>query len=163
MEAGVLHAEKQGALVPVSPSLFLLGPGGDRLQFHGADVGRSFDLIDRDGFKVHYAIAAEVHPTPAELAKYEGTYASDEAETSYTLKVENGGLVAMRRPGVRFPLAPSYHDAFTNKDLPLVLFRRDARGQVVAMSLGLGRVRDLRFERVRDTAKSSAEAPPAGR
>lgn len=148
MKDGALHAEDEGALVPVSDSLFLRGEGGDRLQFRGTDVARSFDLIDRDGFKVHYAIATEVKPTAAELAKYEGTYTSEEAEATYVLRVESGVLVATRRPGVRFTLAPAYHDAFTNAELPLVRFRRDARGQVVALSLGLGRVRDLRFERV---------------
>jgi CubicO group peptidase (beta-lactamase class C family) len=145
---GALRAENEGTLVPLSDSLFVIGEGGDRVQFHGADVARSFDAVDRDGFKVHYAIATEVNPTPAELAKYEGTYASEEAEAAYVVRVEGSILVATRRPGVRFTLAPAYHDAFTNKELPLVRFRRDARGQVVALSLGLGRVRDLRFERV---------------
>ena len=73
---------------------------------------------------------------------------SDEAEVTYTIHAENGALFALRRPDARFALAPSYKDAFTNAQLPLVLFRRDPKtGQIVGLSLGLGRVRDLRFRR----------------
>jgi len=146
---GVLTAEGQGALVAQSESLFVFAKSGVRVQFKGEGVGRSFDVIDEDGAVDHYAVAAAVTPTAADLAKYEGTYVSDEAEVTYTIRAENGVLVARRRPDARFTLAPSYKDAFTNAQLPLVLFRRDAKtGQINGLSLGLGRVRDLRFQRV---------------
>ena len=89
-----------------------------------------------------------VTPTAADLAKYQGTYVSDEAEVIYTIRAEDGALFARRRPDARFALAPSYKDAFTNAQLPLVLFRRDPKtGQVNGLSLGLGRVRDLRLRK----------------
>jgi CubicO group peptidase (beta-lactamase class C family) len=160
LEGAALRAGSRGPLVPQSASLFTLGDGPARLQFKGEGVGRSFDLIGADGEKVHYAVAAPVQPTAAELAKYEGTYVSDEAEVTYTIRVENGALFACRRPDARFALTPAYHDAFTSADLPLVLFRRDQRGQLVGLSLGLGRVRDLRFRRL---TAAEAEAPAAGR
>ena len=77
----------------------------------------------------------------------------DEAEVAYTIRADKGALVALRRPDARFALAPAYKDAFTNAQLPLVLFRRDAsNGQIVGLSLGLGRVRDLRFRKTDDKA-----------
>jgi CubicO group peptidase (beta-lactamase class C family) len=137
------------ALVAQSGSLFLTRDGSLRMQFRGEGAGRSFDQIGTDGDVEHFAIAPEYKPTPAELARYEGTYTSEEAEVTYKVKAENGVLVALRRPDVRFTLAPAYKDAFTNAQLPLVLFRRDPKtGQVNGLSLGLGRVRDLRFRRV---------------
>ena len=148
VEEGALRAEGRGALVPQSESLFTLGDGSVRVQFRGEGVGRSFDVIGTDGDTTHYAVTAPFAPSAADLARYEGAYVSDEAEVTYTIKAENGALFALRRPDARFALTPSYKDAFTNAQLPLVLFRRDAQtGQVNGLSLGLGRVRDLRFRR----------------
>jgi CubicO group peptidase (beta-lactamase class C family) len=158
VEGGVLKAEGRGALVPQSDSLFAFRDGTVRVQFRGDGVGRSFDVIGADGDVTHYAVAAPVTPTAADLAKYEGTYVSDEAEVTYTIRVESGALVALRRPDARFALAPSYKDAFTNAQLPLVLFRRDPKtGQVVGLSLGLGRVRDLRFRKVEKDPVAAAD------
>ena len=86
---------------------------------------------------------------------------SDEAEVTYTIRAESGALVALRRPDARFTLAPSYKDAFTNAQLPLVLFRRDPKtGQVNGMSLGLGRVRDLRLQETRETIGATLASSP---
>ena len=52
----------------------------------------------------------------------------------------------MDRYGQKANLTPSYRDAFAQGGI-VVTFRRDSTGRVVAVSLGLGRVRDLRFER----------------
>ena len=72
---------------------------------------------------------------------------SDEAEVTYTILAEKGALVALRRPDAVSTLAPAYKDAFTNAQLPLVLFRRDPKTGTGSRGwrLGLGRVRDLRF------------------
>ena len=145
--SGALRAARWGALVPLSGSLFTREDGPDRVQFRGEGVGRSFEEIGSDGETTRYVIAAEVQPTAAELAQYEGTYVSDEVEVTYTVRAENGTLLLLRRPDARYALTPAYKDAFTAPPFALVLFRRDAKGQVRAMSLGLGRVRDLRFKR----------------
>jgi CubicO group peptidase (beta-lactamase class C family) len=155
-ESGTLRAGRRGLLVPVSDSLFTIGDGPARVRLQGEGVGRSLDIIDADGGVVHHAITAEFAPTSADLARYDGTYVSDEAEVTYVVRVESGALVATRRPGVRMPLTPAYRDAFTSPELPLVVFRRDARGQVAAMSLAVGSLRDLRLRRV----SASTEAQP---
>lgn len=152
---GALQAERRGALVPLSDSLFTLGDGTVRVQFRGQDVGRSFEVIGADGDITRFAIAAEVKPTAAELARYAGTYVSDEAEVTYVVRVQNDSLVLARRPDVRMPLTPAYRDAFTAPGIPLFLFRRDATGRVTGLSLGLGRVRDLRFRRVTSDASAA--------
>jgi CubicO group peptidase (beta-lactamase class C family) len=148
VEKDVLRAEGRGPLVPQSESLFAVGDGAVRVQFRGEGVGRSFEVIGSDGDTTRYVVAAPVTPTAADLAKYQGTYFSDEAEVIYTIRVEDGALFARRRPDARFALTPAYKDAFTNPQLPLVLFRRDPKtGRVSGLSLGLGRVRDLRLRK----------------
>ena len=84
--------------------------------------------------------------TGAELQEYAGRYTSDEAETSFTIAVRDGRLVRVDRYGQTANLNPAYRDAFAQGGV-LVTFRRNSAGRVVGMSLGLGRVRDLWFDR----------------
>lgn len=70
------------------------------------------------------------------------------AEVTYTVAVEKDALVLRRRPDAVYSLVPRYADAFLAPELAFVRFTRDATGRVDGLSLGLGRVRDLRFARV---------------
>ena len=84
----------------------------------------------------------------AALAEYAGNYRSDEAEVTHTLRVEKGQLVAYagyRRLGV---LEPSYRDGFTRGGSVIDMVR-DAKGRLTGFLVEAGRVRGLRFTRVR--------------
>ncbi|NNL31475.1 MAG: hypothetical protein HKO77_10650 [Gemmatimonadetes bacterium] len=87
-------------------------------------------------------------PSAAELEAFAGTYHSDEAETTYHVYVEDGALVVWQRPDDARALEPMYDDAFGMGGGRVVRFRRDASGQVAELSLSLGRVYDMRFERL---------------
>jgi hypothetical protein len=76
-----------------------------------------------------------------------GTYHSEDAETTYVVAVEDGTVTVWQRPDVTRTLTPIYRDAFRMGG-SIVRIRRDASGRVVALSLSLGRVYDMRFERV---------------
>jgi hypothetical protein len=69
---------------------------------------------------------------------------------------EGSRLVVRRRPGHLTPLTPVYADAFTG-GLGWVVFRRDAAGRVVGLSLGSERLWDLPFTRQPDTVPTDAE------
>jgi len=84
--------------------------------------------------------------TPANLNGFAGVYVSEEAETVLRVVLENGNLVIHRRPDASFALKPTYTDAFESP-IGSVRFVRDASGKVIALSLGEGRVWDLRFTR----------------
>jgi CubicO group peptidase (beta-lactamase class C family) len=86
------------------------------------------------------------HPSAAKLQELTGDYTSDEAEVAFEIKVENGALVLHRRPATSMTLRPTYNDAFAC-DLGAVRFLRDASGKVTGLSVGEGRVWDLRFAR----------------
>jgi YD repeat-containing protein len=90
---------------------------------------------------------ADFDPTNAEMAEYTGTYRSDEAEATYTLEFEDGGLVMKDRWGNGRGLAPLYPDAFRSGGNTYI-FRRDASGQITEMTLSQGRVWDLRFRKM---------------
>ena len=105
-------------------------------------------LTTTNGATVRLEPVREFAPTAAELAEYAGTYHSDEAEATYTVEVDDGVLIVKSRYGGGRPLDPTYPDAF-NGERGSYIFRRDDAGRIVGLSLGQGRVWDMRFERIR--------------
>jgi CubicO group peptidase (beta-lactamase class C family) len=87
--------------------------------------------------------------TQADLEAFTGTYHSPDAEATFTVTVEEGQLVILRRPAARFPLVPVYVDAFRGP-AGLVRFHRGDSGEVVELGLRQARVHDIRFHRVPD-------------
>ena len=84
----------------------------------------------------------------AKLAEYAGDYRSDEAEVTQTWRVEKGQLVVYagyRRLGI---LEPTYKDGFTRGGSVIDVVR-DAKGRITGYVVESGRVRHLRFTRVR--------------
>jgi CubicO group peptidase (beta-lactamase class C family) len=84
----------------------------------------------------------------AGLAEYAGDYRSDEVEVTQSWKVEKGQLVAYagyRRLGV---LEPSYRDGFTRGG-SVIDVTRDKRGRITGFVVQAGRVRHLRFTRLK--------------
>lgn len=85
---------------------------------------------------------------PEELADYEGSYASDELGTVYTMVVEDGQLVMKHRRHEDAPLAAVSEDAFHSRwGRPgRVDFDRED-GCIAGFRITGGRVRNLAFER----------------
>ena len=100
--------------------------------------------------------AAAVRPEPwrpsaAELAAYAGRWYSDELETVYTLVVQGDRLVARHRRHGDLPLTPVEPGVFAGGQwfLGRVRFEPDATGAPAVMRVSAGRVRNVRFERLR--------------
>ena len=87
-------------------------------------------------------------PESADLAAYAGRYASDEAETEFTIALDGAGLVLKQRPDSVRRMRPIETDVFAVPVIGTVTFRRDAGGRVTALSVRQDRVWDLRFARV---------------
>ncbi len=87
-------------------------------------------------------------PSAGDLSDFAGAYRSDDAETTYRVYVEDGRLVVWQRPGDTRALEPIYTDAFVMGGGRIVRFRRNESGAVASLSLSLGRVYDMRFDRV---------------
>ena len=83
------------------------------------------------------------------LAEYAGNYRNDEVDVTHTWRLEKGQLVAYagyRRLGV---LEPSYRDGFTRGG-NVIDVTRDRSGRITGFTLESGRVRHLRFRRIRE-------------
>lgn len=94
------------------------------------------------------ADTAEWTPASAELRSLSGRYYSPELETVYTLRVEDGVLIAEHRRHPDFELAPVERDTFeADNFFGTARFERDDSGEVTGMRVSNGRVRDLLFVR----------------
>jgi CubicO group peptidase (beta-lactamase class C family) len=129
-------------MIALSGSRFLV-IAGFTLEADGGDVR----LISPFGSVERFVRASPVRPAVEELRQYAGTYASDEAQATIAVIVEDGSLVLKRRPGSVVRLTPLYADAFSTPALDTFIFRRDPSGKIEAMSVVQDRVWDLRFTR----------------
>lgn len=138
---------ERAPVVPLDGGRFRAGPGTE-LRFEGSAAAPSRMIVRTTGETVTYARADTARLTPAGLAEYAGDYRNDEVEATHTWKVEKGELVVYannRRLGV---LEPSYKDGFTRGG-SVIDVQRDARGRITGYLVESGRVRHLRFTRVR--------------
>jgi hypothetical protein len=134
-------------MVPLEGGRFRVGPTTE-VRFEGDVPAPSRMIVRTTGEPVTYTRADTAALTPAQLAEYAGDYRSEEVEATHTWKVEKGQLalyVNHRRLGV---LEPAYKDAFTRGGA-VIDVQRDARGRITGFVVESGRVRHLRFSRVR--------------
>jgi CubicO group peptidase (beta-lactamase class C family) len=131
-------------MLPIAENTFAIGT-----QTRAEFTGRTIRVISADGDTSSFIREPDWNPAAADLAQFAGRYESDEAETWFTVALKDGKLVASDRYGRGETLTPVYRDAFTRPGGTLMTFRRAASGRITGVSLGLGRVRDLRFARAR--------------
>ena len=141
-EGTTLRFEGEAPLMAQSSRRYSDGDGTS-IEFDGKG-GATID--DGSGAPIRLERAAAAHPTVTELAALAGTYSSDEAETTFTLRVQDGVLEAMQRPDKVYRLTPLYPDAF-GSGLGTIILRRDGEGDVNEFSVVQDRVWDLRFRR----------------
>ena len=109
--------------------------------------GRQLGVFNTPTGRVLLEPVGEFVPTAADLLEYAGTYWSEEAEATYVVEVEGEQLVIKSRYSSRVELTPAYLDAFASQGRTAI-FRRNGSNQVNGMSLSLGRVWDLRFQKL---------------
>jgi CubicO group peptidase (beta-lactamase class C family) len=146
VENGTLHADGT-PLLRLSEREVRVGTGTTRWIFESVSAPTSFLVEDWETFEQRWERVEPWSPDPAELSSFVGAYHSEDAETTYLVRVENGRLLVWQRPNDERALDPLYRDAFRMGGM-IVRFRRDGSGRVDALSLSLGRVYDMRFERV---------------
>jgi lysophospholipase L1-like esterase len=126
----------------VSASRLATGEG-TTFEFDGA--GRAL-MDEGSGAPVVLERVPPAQPAVADLELLAGGYSSDEAETTFVVRVRDDVLEIAQRPATVFRLKPLYADAF-DSELGTIIFRRDAAGVATALSVVQDRVWDLRFQR----------------
>ncbi len=154
-EFGVLKLWDPGertktALEPVGPGVFAaVGDPGERVEFE-----REGERVERLrlGGPAGLRVGERVEPVPPEgPAEYAGAYRSPELETTWTLVVEDGALVARHLMHEDVPLTPVVRDLFAGSAwfMREVRFSRDAAGEVDGLWVSAGRIKNVRFDRMR--------------
>jgi CubicO group peptidase (beta-lactamase class C family) len=139
--------DQRTRMVPLGGGRFRLG-NGTEIRFEGDPARPSAMIVRTAGDEVTYTRAEAVELTPAQMAEYAGNYRNDEVEATHNWRVEKGQLVLYindRRLGV---LEPSYRDGFTRGG-SVIDVQRDGRGRITGFTVEAGRVRGLRFTRLR--------------
>lgn len=136
------------ALTPTSDTTFSVEGAPARVTFHrgeGEPVQRI--TFHQDGDHPGRRLAEE---RPAvDLAAFEGRYFSEELETFYELRVEDGQLVIRHARFGPTPLTHTEGDSFSGSlPVSLVVFRRDGQGRITGFHAGNGRARDIWFQRI---------------
>ena len=135
-------------LVAVSERHFTTPSGRTHLIFDPAPAGKR----GRVRMWVDDSDTTEYEPMSPSAAKtsfadYAGEYYSAEAEASVSILFENGEAVMFLRPSTRSILRPIYADGFTALGTFFKFTRRN--GKVDGFLVTSGRVRNLRFDRVK--------------
>ena len=123
-------------------------PQNAEIRFEGDGAVSSRMIIRTAGGTAIFTRADTVALDSVKLAEYAGEYRSDEVEVTHTWKVEKGKLVAYAGYRKLGELEPSYKDGFTRGG-NVIDVARDAKGRITGYTVESGRVRHLRFTRVR--------------
>jgi CubicO group peptidase (beta-lactamase class C family)/lysophospholipase L1-like esterase len=147
-DGDTLKVNGEATLVALSPRRFA---GEDRVTVEFDAEGRA--LVDvGDGWTEVYERVETAQPTETELAALAGRYTSREAETTFVAGLRGGRLELTQRPDTVYPLTPLYADGF-GSDIGTIIFRRDAAGRVVSLSVAQDRVWNLEFRNEAAPAK----------
>ncbi len=145
VEDGLIH-DGSAILDLVSESLTFEAVASGRSYVFDADYG-GFEIEAWQYTAERYERVEPWMPSRTELNAFVGTYHSTDAETTYVFKLEDGGLTVWQRPNDTRRLHPVYRDGFRTS-AGVIQFHRDGSGRVDALSLSVGRVYDMRFERM---------------
>jgi hypothetical protein len=147
-----LRLENAPDLLPVSARTYAIGD--NRFVFDGTG---KLTVTDEYGTVDRFEHVVAVKPTAVELRAYAGTYSSHDADVELTARVDGEKLVLWRRPNTTMTLTPLYADAFRAPSLGIVIFRRDANGQVVEFSVVQDRVWNMPFRKIVAASTSASK------
>ena len=141
-------------LTPISGSRFLTAGGNLTIEFLPVDgpPQELRELAEGQPPAVFRRVPAWA-PTPAELGALAGDYTSPELMTTWTLVVRDTILVIQTPRRGELNLQPTFVDGFLGTGgVGTVRFFRDAKGAITGLTVNTGRVRSLRFDRVRSSS-----------
>jgi CubicO group peptidase (beta-lactamase class C family) len=134
-------------LVPIAGGRFRAGADAE-VRFEGDAASPTRMFVRSSGDTVTFVRADTVALSAAQLAAYAGEYHNDEIETTQRWAVEKGALVLYANERRMGALEPTYADGFLRGGA-VIDVQRDARGRITGYTVQSGRVRNLRFTRIR--------------
>jgi len=136
--------QQRAQIYPSSENEFFYKIVNAQITFHRESDGATNRITlhqngDRGASRMHDFV-----PSSADLQQYIGKFYSDELDVTFEIVAESTGLTARARRLPSLTLKPVRSDVF-NIGTSLVNFRRNAIGQIEALSYGGGRVLNVIF------------------
>jgi len=154
VEEGKLRVRAGSQSFEISPvgdgEFRLLQPGSNfRVRFEAAAAGKyRMVRLNSEGTTTVYDAVEPFAPTAAQQRAFLGAYYSDEADVTYTVFERDGNLQLRIGKYEEMPITPVFRDAFSFR-MGQLIFTRNAAGAVASFSVQAGRVRNIRFVRVK--------------
>jgi CubicO group peptidase (beta-lactamase class C family) len=143
---------EEAALVARSRTTFAVEGAAAQVTFHVREPGVADSLtLEVEGATYAGVRLPDSAPDAAGLVAYTGTFYSPEIQTLYEISVKDGELVAEHLRHGELPLTHEEEDTFSGPQWFFrdVRFTRDGEGAVDGFRLTGGRVRNLRFLKLR--------------
>ncbi len=134
-------------LAPIARGGFRAGADSE-IGFQGEAGSLTRMLVIGSADTAVFTRADTVVLNAARLAEYAGEYRNDEIETTHRWVVEKEQLMLIANERHMGALEPTYADGFL-RGASVIDVQRDGRGRITGYTVQSGRVRNLRFTRVR--------------
>ncbi len=149
----VRSPENRSELSPISATEFKMKDVPDDVGVVFSDrTGRRFDTVTVTVGGQPPVVGKWTEPfTPSEdaLKEYAGKYYSDELDTRYDLTLKAGALHVQIGHNEEMPVTPQKKDVFSAGNFANIQFRRDGSGAITGFAVSTGRVRNLKFVKVK--------------
>lgn len=133
-------------LVPMGANRFRAEGAPIEAVFESSTQGAALKLTVNVEGRAPLIFSAVPPADTSKLSEYEGTYYSEEIDSTYRVSVKDGKLTVMRKKAGPTPLTPAFRDAFSSLSiLGTFRFTRDAQNRVNGFRLSAGRIRNFRF------------------
>jgi CubicO group peptidase (beta-lactamase class C family) len=106
------------------------------------------EAVDSEGEVTQFIAEKQWTPTAVELQTLAGDWYSEDAGATFTFAVEGDKAFIRQRPATKLALQPLYQDHFTFQGY-ITWVTRDAAGKVDKLHVGVPRMRDMPFSKVR--------------
>lgn len=153
LKEGVLKFHRAGNpvydLTPLADNTFKVdSPQLDIVvKFGNKSNKRVFDAVVDQSQSIQFKHYEPANYSKQELAKFAGSYFSDEVNVYYRLKIEKGALILYVNDKKKGPLRPIMKNLFLNGQIGKFQFHENSTGEVAGFKLDAGRVKNLRFRR----------------
>lgn len=144
----------ESELAPLGGNRFLMLGARNRVEIHFTPnrPGGSLNMIlSEAGAKptIWNTVNAADY-TPQQLTAFAGKYYSPELDTTYEIKAQGDKLLFITGNWGSFLLSPRFVDSFANpEEMGSIRFTRDGRNRVSGFVISSGKVRNLRFDKVK--------------
>ncbi|MTB51738.1 serine hydrolase [Lewinella sp. W8] len=149
---GQATGQGQFLLAPVSQTAFEVKIVNAKLEFFPEEDGTvPLMKLHQNGQIMDCKRVEHFDKSSVTLADFTGTYHSEELATTYEFVVDEGQLIARHPRTGNIALTPEREDLFSGSAwyFGQVDFLRDEKGSVTGCKVSCGRVRDLKFRRMK--------------